>query len=39
MVLCAWCEGYLVGFDFITLPTLKMHGQTQIKDALFLNLF
>jgi hypothetical protein len=22
---------YLVGLDFITLPTLKMHGQTQIK--------
>jgi hypothetical protein len=22
---------HLVGFDFITLPTLKMHGQTQIK--------
>jgi hypothetical protein len=23
-----------VGLDFITLPTLKMHGQTQIKFAL-----
>jgi hypothetical protein len=22
---------HLVGLDFITLPTLKMHGQTQIK--------
>jgi hypothetical protein len=22
---------HLVGFDFIELPTLKMHGQTQIK--------
>jgi hypothetical protein len=22
---------HLVGFDFIALPTLKMHGQTQIK--------
>jgi hypothetical protein len=26
---CYWLN--LVGFDFIALPTLKMHGQTQIK--------
>jgi hypothetical protein len=25
------CLLHLVGLDFITLPTLKMHGQTQIK--------
>jgi hypothetical protein len=24
-----------VGLDFITLPTLKMHGQTQIKNTIF----
>jgi hypothetical protein len=24
---------HLVGLDFITLPTLKMHGQTQIKNT------
>jgi hypothetical protein len=26
-----WLFNHLVGFDFTELPTLKMHGQTQIK--------
>jgi hypothetical protein len=25
---------HLVGFDFIALPTLKMHGQTKIKSSI-----
>jgi hypothetical protein len=27
---------HLFGLDFITLPTLKMRGQTQIKNTLYL---
>jgi hypothetical protein len=32
VVLCAWCEGRYL----IALPTLKMHGQTQIKCRYFI---